>query len=342
MDNNNNYYCTKCFENYNLLEENNEIRCVNNEYLVIPNPEIINYCKDSNNLRTEDKPWHSCSKCIENDILTQEQREKGITIAKITYSENGTSFCNISSGYTILDNCTEATRVRNSKGNIIFNCTKCAENNKFVYKVEQEIQICQFLRYDKKCMVNDCKVCREGNNYFCSKCLLENYEVNYATGSCVKKTEKLPAISWKDAFRLALNNNRTINSKEIFGPVLALRGISNSDISEGHAFLINLTFLVKYTRNLEENNNQKNPSEIKVPTICILNETKNEKSNSISLVDYYCIGNRTGEDDLNETDVELSKIEGNSNDKFLENSNFEEMVEKTDLKKVKKKLSSMV
>ena len=188
-------------------------------------------------------------------------------------------------------------------------------------------------------MVKNCKVCKDGNNYFCSKCLLDNYEVNYASGSCIKKTEKPPSISWKDAFRLALNDKREVNGREVFGPTLILRGISNSQISDGHAFLITLTFLVKHSRNLEESN-KGNKGPLKVPTICFLNETKDEKSNSISLVDYYCIGNRTGEDDLNGTDIELNKIEGNSNDKFLENSNFEEMVEKTDLKEVNKKMSS--
>ena len=40
-------------------------------------------------------------------------------------------------------------------------------------------------------MVKDCKTCKNGNNYFCSKYLLDNYEVNPASGSCVKKLKNL-------------------------------------------------------------------------------------------------------------------------------------------------------
>ena len=92
LNKDNNYSCSKCLDNYNLLRGKNESRCVNKEFIVTPKPEILNYCKDLINLGTEDKPWHSCNKCIENDILTQEQREKGITITKITYSEMGHLF----------------------------------------------------------------------------------------------------------------------------------------------------------------------------------------------------------------------------------------------------------
>ena len=49
----------------------------------------------------EDKPKHSCNKCVENDIFSQEERENGTTITKITYQENGTSFCDISKNYKL-------------------------------------------------------------------------------------------------------------------------------------------------------------------------------------------------------------------------------------------------
>ena len=41
-----------------------------------------------------------------------------------------------------------------------------------------------------------------------------------------------------------------------------IRGISNDQINPGHAFLITLTFLVKYTRNLEEGEQKLNESSI--------------------------------------------------------------------------------
>ena len=331
QDNNNNYYCTKCFENYNLLRDNNESRCVNNNFIVTPKSDILNLCKDSNNLGTEDKPRHSCNKCVENNILSQQQRENGITITKIKYSENETSFCSISElSKGILKNCTEATRYTNEEGEEIFNCTKCAENNKFIYHADQNITICQYFHYDRRCMVKNCRTCKGGNNYFCSQCLLENYEVNSVTGSCVKKMEKTPAISWKDFYRLILNDVIDINSQKIYGPSLFIRGISNDDISPGHSFLVKLVFLIKYTRNLQENSNNitiEKTAEKKYDGICTIIEGNNEKSGSLGLVDYKCIGNRTGEDDLKESQISLKTVEGDNdrNDSFLKNSNFEQI-----------------
>ena len=93
------YKCTKCFENYTYFfdKNRNEEICVNNEFLLTPKPDTLKYCKKAINMGTEDHPKHSCEQCIENDYLTKEQREKGITITKITFPENGTSYCDISS-----------------------------------------------------------------------------------------------------------------------------------------------------------------------------------------------------------------------------------------------------
>lgn len=85
-------------------------------------------------------------------------------------------------------------------------------------------------------MVRYCKTCQTNNNFYCSECLLSNYAVNSITGSCVEKTEIVPAITWKDIFRFNLNSNKTINGRTIFGPSLMLRGITSSQINSRHAF----------------------------------------------------------------------------------------------------------
>ena len=105
-------------------------------------------------------------------------------------------------------------------------------------------------------MVKNCLTCKNGNNYFCSKCLLDNYEVNPATGSCVKILPKEPVISWKDSFRLTINSKTELNEQDLYGFSIYLRWISYNQINTGHAVLIDLTFDVLYARNLrniEEN-----------------------------------------------------------------------------------------
>ena len=270
-NNSDHFICTKCFENYNNLydKNRNEKMCVNNEFLLTPKPDTLKYCKYSINMGTEDQPRHSCEKCIESDILSQEQREQGITFTKIYFPENGTSYCDNSSNYGVMENCSEARRIKDEEGNILYNCTKCIDENKFIYKVDLDLKICTYFFYSKYCMVKNCKTCKYGNNYFCSQCLLDNYEVNPASGSCVKKLPKAPAISWKDMFRLTLNAKTQLNSHDLTGFSIYLRGISGNHFPTGHAFLINLIFDVLYNRNLrniEENDIES--KEMKIPTFC--------------------------------------------------------------------------
>ena len=222
----------------------------------------------------------------------------------------------------MLTNCTEATRYIDEKGDELFNCTECAENNDFIYKADIDKTICLYFHYDKWCMVKNCRICKEGNNYFCSQCLQENYEVNHATGSCVKKMENTPAISWKDIYRLILNDNYDINTQKIYGPSLFIRGITNSDISQGHSFFVKLVFLVRYTRNLEENGNGNTieTEEKSYTGICTIVDSNSQRSNKVGIVDYKCIGNRTGEDDFRESEVTLKTVKGD--DSFLKNTNF--------------------
>ena len=325
----NNFKCVKCFDNYNFLYDKNrdEERCVNNEFLISPKSEsFLKYCKQAINMDSEDKPKHSCDKCVENDILSQEQRENGTVITKITYQENGTSFCDISNNYEGRTSfCSEATwLVHKEKGVRHFNCTKCTDNAKFIYKADINDIICVHFEYSQHCMVKNCRTCKNGNNYFCSQCLLENYEVNPATGSCVKILPKPPAISWKDLYRLEVNKQTILNSQKLYGFSVYLRGISYNQINTGHAFLIDITFNIFHNRNLrniEENGTETETEELKVPTYCQIISNTDEVKNKVNLIDYYCLGNRTGEDETRENEISLKKIEM-SNDDNEENTEF--------------------
>jgi len=121
LNENNTYNCTQCFDGYNLLKDNNGERCVKNDFIVTPKNNLLKYCKNSINIKTEDKPWHSCNQCIGNDELLQEQREKGVVFTRIVYKENNTAYCDISNNYKSLDNCTQAIR-KIENDDIIYTC----------------------------------------------------------------------------------------------------------------------------------------------------------------------------------------------------------------------------
>jgi len=243
------YNCTQCFDGYNLLRDNNGERCVKNDFIVTPKDDLLKYCKNSVNIHTEDRPWHSCNQCIGNDELLQEEREKGIVFTRIIYEENNTAYCDLSKNYKALDNCTQALR-KIEDNDVIYTCLNCTEGNELIKYKDKNLEYCQYYHYEKICMVKNCKTCKRGNNYFCSVCMLENYEVNPVTGACVKKMKKVPMVTWKDAFRLILNQNRTINGQTIYGPLLTMIGITADEISDGHAFLVTLTFKILYTDRL--------------------------------------------------------------------------------------------
>ena len=180
-------------------------------------------------------------------------------------------------------------------------------------------------------MVKYCKSCKDYDNYFCSVCLSSDYVVNQLTGSCVKKAEIVPAITWKDIFRLNLNSNRVINGRTIYGPSLRLRGITNSQTNSRHAFLIYLTFKLKTrVRNLEEDK--------KIPTICETLNKLDEINDDVNIIDYECIGNTTGNENLN--NYELNNIEEGNNEGMLKESNLADIVKETNLADLVNKIDS--
>ena len=106
-----------------------------------------------------------------------------------------------------------------------------------------------------------------------------------------KKMDKVPMVTWKDAFRLYLNHNKTINGQNINGPLLTIVGITADEITDGYVFLVTLTSKILYgdcLRNLEEKTD--------VKTICIIKHSVDRTNDSVNLVEYEYIGNRIGKD----------------------------------------------
>ena len=220
-------------------------------------------------------------------------------------------------------NCSEATyHIINGKE--IFNCTKCIKNHKLT-KIEEILKDKHFEYYyrikelnnsinvsdyylctynennEEKCLVNYCQKCASDMNYFCSDCISSEYEVNNITGSCVKKAEAPPSVTWKNIYKLNMDGRKSINGRIIKGPTFKIRGTTFSQIYKGYAFLLYLTFKLKnQLRYLEEN--------IKVPGICEINEDIEKNYSKFAKVDADCVVN-IANIPLNEN-YELIKIEG--------------------------------
>ena len=230
-----------------------------------------------------------------------------------------------------VENCTEAN-YKLSKGKEIYNCTKCIKDNILFYNKAQDINCCVFNQDSvTKCLVDYCKICISNNNYFCSSCVSTDYAINKITGSCVKKTEIIPAVTWVDIYRLNMNGVKEINGKSIYGPTLFLRGITSSQINTRHAFLVYLTFKIKHgLRNLQET--------LKIPAICEIQEAVEEIEDYVNIVDYECIGNSNIDDNYDLIGLEEGDNYGN-----IINSDFNEInkiINETDDLTIKK-LSSI-
>ena len=170
-----------------------------------------------------------------------------------------------------------------------------------------------------KCVVLYCKTCNPYDGYICDECL-PDYTKESLTGYCVKKTEVIPAVTWKDIYRLNMNGVKEINNRNIYGPSLNMRGITSSQINSRHAFLIYLTFQIKHgLRSLQGEN-----GDIRMPAICEIVESVDETDDDVNMVDYECIGNQTIDQDL--TNYALGNIEEGDNANSLKKSNLNELV----------------
>ena len=319
LNSNHRYECAKCDKGYALLEEDNQIKCFNKEFIDSINPDL---CEVFTNLGTDDKPKYSCVKCRNNngDYLSDD------AIIRITYQENSTAICYYRSKYPTLNNCTEITNYVED-GQEKYNCTECVEDNILYYHKDTNVNICRYKFYEKQCVVKYCKTCVPGNNYFCSLCLPADYEVSPLTGGCVKKMEKPPEVYFKDIFRYQVNQFKQIGEKIMHGPFFSLRGLTNSQINTGHAFLVYLTFKLQTTRN---NRNLEETKSVK--TYCQIVESCDETDGEPNIADFDCIGDLEEEEEL--TDYDLSSIEESSENNstgVFESSNLNSLAKDTDL-----------
>jgi len=117
------------------------------------------------------------------------------------------------------------------------------------------------------------------------------------------------------------------------GPFLSMRGLTNSQINTGHAFLVLLSFKLNNEgrrRNLEE---QKS-----VKTYCEIVESLDETDGEPNIADFDCIGDMDEEEELNGYD--LDNIEGsseNNSTNIFEQSNLKEIIQSTNLADLKNK-----
>ena len=322
---NNHFECNKCEDKFVLLYENDDIKCFYENFIPTLNP---NLCELFINMGTEDKPKFSCTKCKE-----EHYNEEKYGLSRITYQENNTAFCEYRTKYSSLENCTEAIMIIEN-GVIKLNCSDCIEDNILYYHVDTDLNICKYKYFEKQCVVKYCKTCVPGNNYFCSECLPSNYEVSPLTGGCVRKTDKVPAVYFKDIFRLKMNQYKKIGGRVLFGPFLSMRGLTNSQINTGHAFLVLLSFKLHYTRNLRNRNLEEEKT---IKTYCQIVESCDETTDEANIADFDCIGDTNEDEDLSDYELNGIKESTENNTNLFQESNLDELVEKTDLKNLDKK-----
>ena len=322
----NHYICTECEGKFVLVKEKNYIKCIHESYIPVFNPYN---CEVFINLGTEDQPKYSCSKCI-----TSIDINSGVYsyfYSRITFKENNTAYCEYNqqhnTQYSSLENCTEAIMtIENGVKKI--NCTECIEENILFYHADTDLNICKYKYFEKQCVVKYCKKCIPGNNYFCQECLPSDYEVSPLTGGCILKVDRAPAVHFEDIFRLQFNQQKQIGGRSLKGPFLSLRGLTNSQINTGHAFLVFLSFKLHYTKNSNRNLEE----EKTVKTYCQIVESMDYTTDETNMVDYDCIGDTEEEDDFSDYELNSIKESTENNEGIFENSNLDELAEETDLK----------
>lgn len=207
-----------------------------------------------------------------------------------------------------IKNCKEATyKMKNRKD--IFSCTKCITGYELQLSEVTSTYHCKKVKSKERaeCLILYCDICDYYNGYLCNECK-ENYVLNTATGSCVEKTKVVPAVTWKDIYRLMLNGEKIINYQTYFGPLLELRGITSDQINTRHGFIIYLIFKIYYgLRNMEEE------EKIEIPAICQIKNGVDEKIDDVNMVEYECIGNSTVKQDLDLSNYKLDNIEEREN-----------------------------
>ena len=216
------YTCSKCNETFTLIKINNINECVyiktlydfrfllsySNHYYTI-NEGKVNYkdfntfakndyiynrynnyypCQEAENLGTNDNPLYSCKKCYE--YINQESNKRPV---RITEESSKASYCINQSDYAELEDCTAANyKIQNAKE--IFNCTECRKDYALTFNKYAGTYYCKSTNATTKCVVLYCKICNPSDGYICDECL-PDYTVNSLSGSCVKKTDVVPAVT---------------------------------------------------------------------------------------------------------------------------------------------------
>ena len=312
------------YEKYNAFIDNDYIYQKYNKFY---------YCQEGENLGTEDNPLYTCTKCYEN-LGKSNQEKYGI---KITEENSNISYCIQFNSYKEVEYCLKAnTKIKNGKQ--IFNCTECFEGYALSINKLTNTYYCQSMNATSKCVVLYCKTCNPHDGYKCDECL-PDYSIDSLTGSCVKTTEVIPAVTWKDIYRLNMNSEKMINNKYIYGPSMRMVGITSSQINTRHAFLIYLTFKIKSSLRYLENENNDN---ITMPAICEILEAVDATEDDVNMVEYECIGNNSNNEDM--AKYQLDDIQEGNNENSLKKSNLNDIVsdlkENGELKNLETKLES--
>ena len=352
------YVCSRCKDEFSLLKENGETKCIYTYLLDIKNYindlyiSKMNYslydlipCHETENLGKNGQVKYSCKRC--HDVFEDDELNNFYFLYKYSnyidsieayydleyYMDSGSEenfFTkerhyqylpvkvydeNIKTSYCILpvinrfkiENCLEA-KMKLDDDKVIYQCTKCMDVAYSKYDKDLNIYYCSYNKTTKgSCLVKFCKDCVNGNNYFCSSCFNDDYEVNPYTGSCVKKTKK-PSITWKDIFRLVLNSHKAINGNTLFGPLFVMRGITCNQINSRHAFLVYVTFNIRHgLRNLRQLKD-----EVTMNAICEIEQGVEATSEGVNIVDFECIGNTTEEIDDNYDLTSINEIDADN------------------------------
>ena len=311
--------CSLCeIYSYTRINHYSGDKCVPSNVIPTHNIEYNKYCEKFVNLNPNGKELYSCHKCIDNEYLEYEYHK----LTKFIFESNRTEFCDLNYKYSLGD-CKEAHITEEENGEIKISCWTCYADSIFYRDDEKNLFYCKH-KSDSTCQIKYCKTCKKDNNNICESCY-QNFEINAITGSCVKKMEKIPYITWIDIFGLKMNQKLELNGKYLYGPSLIIRGLTNSQINEGHAFSFNISFEIKdLIRNLQEEKNIK-----EVPMVCQIVEGVDESEDEPNIVDYNCIGNITSyeSEQLTEDNVNTIKIveDRNKNEGVLMPSNLNDM-----------------
>ena len=286
---------------FDIYKKNKDIDYFYNYISHKYNLNYLSKCGEIINLGTDEFSMYSCKKCYYSntpihyyyDLYKAEDSNKTYCL-----------YYGFISNYKDVQNCSEA-KIKFIGNKRIITCAICKENNILVYNKIDGINYCKYSPIIinennngtnisssnipiKICMAKFCSICKSNDEYFCEICEFEDYEVNNITGACMKKIENYPSITWKDIFRLELNSQKEINGKTIKGPKLNLRGVTNSQINFGHAFIIYLIFKLKQSLKLRDL--EYDTDTIKIKAICEVKNDVIEKKNDSNVVEYECIG----------------------------------------------------